>query len=360
MLLSLENYLLAIEEHLPTALVSSTALSNIRTIARELPPVKVAGFECSLEEIGADADFLVCVDGAIDTLTGRNASVKLNDSVVTSPPWQRLLTFCQARSESAALQQIKNIWLEFDTSRHSVPILRPSVFFGIHRPKNYQRVAEAGLRLLRGSALPAQLTHTLSLCFGALPTNTSVFQVGMMLSRQTTPVRLCVGGLARDQLLGYLSDIGWSGSMDDLTDVLGALSHPLQALAVDLDVDGDVGPRLGIECYVGQEYSLVNVFPNWELFLNQLVGLGLCLPSKRDALLAWPGYAFREAVLPSLFLRGINHVKIVWEPPGLVYAKAYLSFVHAWRGSITEMSRQTGEASRRVSETHNPPLIDAS
>jgi hypothetical protein len=360
MLLSLENYLLAIEEHLPTALVSSTALSNIRTIARELPPVKMAGFECGLEEIAADADFLVCVDGALDTLTGRNASVKLNNSVVTSPPWQRLRTFCQARSESALLQQISNIWVEFDRSCHSVPILRPSVFFGIDRTKNHQRAAEAGLRLLRGSPLPAQLTRTLSLCFGALPTTARVFQVGMMLSRKTTPVRLCVGGLERGQLLGYLSAVGWPGSMDDLSDVLGSLSHPLQALAVDLDVDGDVGPRLGIECYVGREYSLVNVHPNWELFLKQLVALGLCLPSKRDALLAWPGYAFREAVLPSLFLRGINHVKVVWEPPGLVYAKAYLSFVHAWRGSITEVSRQTGETPSRVGDTSNPPLIDAS
>ena len=351
MLLSLEDYLLAIEEHLPTTLVCSTALSNIRAIARELPPVKMAGFECGLEEIAADADFLVCVDGALDTLTGRNASVTLNDSVISSPPWQRLRTFCRARSESALLQQIKNIWLEFDRSCHGVPILRPSVFFGIDRTGNHQRAADAGLTLLGGCPLPAQLTHTLSLCFGTLPTNARVFQVGMMLSRKSTPVRLCVGGLALDQLLGYLSAIGWSGSMDDLTDVLEALPHPLQALAVDLDVGSDVGPRLGIECYVGREYSLVNVHPNWELFLEQLVELGLCLPSKRDALLAWPGYAFRDAVLPSLFLRGINHVKVVWEPPGRVYAKAYLSFVHAWRGSIPEVPRQTGETPSRLGDT---------
>ena len=351
MLLSLENHLLAIEEYLPTTLVSSSALSSIRKIACELPPVKMAGFECGLEEIAADADFLVCVDRALDTLTGRNESVTLNDSVITSLPLQRLRTFCRARSESALLQQIRNIWLEFDRSCHGVPTSRPSVFFGIDRTRSHQRAAEAGLTLLRGSPLPADLTHTLSHCFGALPTNARVFQVGMMLSRKTTPVRLCVGGLTLDQLSGYLSAIGWSGSMDDLTDVLEALSHPLQALAVDLDVDGDVGPRLGIECYVGGEYSLVNVHPNWELFLERLVELGLCLPSKRDALLAWPGYSFRDAILPSIFLRGINHVKLVWEPPGRVSAKAYLSFVHAWRGSIPEVPRQTGGTSSRIGDT---------
>jgi hypothetical protein len=335
MILSLENYLAAIEEHLPTVLVSSAALSDIRRIARELPPVRSGCFECPLGEVGVETDFSVCADGALNTLAGRNASAMLNNTIVTSPPWQRFRAFCEGWSDSALPRQISNIWLEFDRSRHTVPILRPSVFFGVHRIKDRQRLAEAGVRLLRGGPLPAQLAQALSLCFSALPKNARVFQVGVLLSRKNTPVRLCVLGIARDQLLDYLLAIGWPGSIEDVEHILHSISQYVPLLAVNFDLDSSVdgvGPRLGIEYYMGREYQLVNVYPNWELFLKQLVRVGLCLPRERDALLTWPGYAFRDVILPSAFFRGLNHVKVVWEPPGFVYAKAYLVFLHVWRG----------------------------
>jgi hypothetical protein len=335
MILSLDNYLAAIEEHLPTVLVSSAALSDIRAIARELPPVRSACFECPLGEVGVETDFSVCADGALDALAGRSASAMLNNTIVTSPPWQRFRAFCEGWSASALLRQTSNIWLEFDRSCHTVPILRPSVFFGVHRIHDRQRLAEAGVRLLRGGPLPGQLGHVLSLCFKALPTNARVFQVAVMLSRKNVPVRLCVIGLARDQLLDYLLAIGWPGSIEDVEHILQSISRYLPVLSVAFDLDSGVdcvGPRLGIECYMGREYQLMNVFPKWEQFLKQLVSLGLCLPSERDALLTWPGYAFRDVIFPSVFFRGLNHVKVVWEPPGFVYAKAYLVFLHVWRG----------------------------
>jgi len=280
-------------------------------------------------------------------LAGRNASAKLDSTIVTSPPWQRFRTFCESWSDSALLRQTSNVWLEFDRSRHSVPVLRPSVFFGVHRAKDSQRLAEAGVNLLRGGSLPAHLAHALSHCFSALPTNARVFQVGVMLSRKNTPVRLCVIGLTRDQLLDYLLAVGWPGSTKNVQDILHSVSyHHLLAVTFDLDSGvGGVGPRLGIECHMGREYRLVNVYPKWQVFLEQLVRVGLCLPSERDALLRWPGYTVRDVILPSLFFRGLNHVKVVWEPPGFVYAKAYLIFVHAWRAPTAEVPKRTSKCS---------------
>ena len=329
-------------------LVSSAAFSDIRAIARELPPARGVCFEWRLGEAAATADFSVCLDGALNTLAERSASAKPKEMIVTSPPWQHLRAFCVGWSDSALVRQTSNIWLEFDISGQSVPILKPSVFFGMNRIKDRQRVAEAGLALLRGGPLPTQLARTLSVCFSALPTNARVFQVGVMSSRKHTPIRLCVLGITRGQLPDYLQAIDWPGSTEDVQDVLHSISDHLHVLAVDFDLDSSVGgisPRLGIECYVGREYSLVNTHPNWELFLEQLVGLGLCLPSERDALLAWPGYALQDVVLPSIFLRGLNHIKVMWEPPGIVYAKAYLRFVHAWRRSITEAPKRNVETS---------------
>jgi hypothetical protein len=334
MFLSLEDYLLAIDDHLPTVLVSSEALSDIRRIGRELPPVRSACFECPLGEIGGVTDFSVCADGAVEHLSGRNAFAKLDDTIVTSSPWQRFRAFCEGWSDSALLRHISNVWLEFDRSRHSVPVSRPSVFFGVHRTKDRRRLAEAGVSLLRGESLPIQLAQALTFSLSALPKEARIFQVGVMLSRENTPVRLCMIGFTRDRLLDYLLAIRWPGSIEDVRRILRSISPHLPILAVDFDLDssvGGVGPRLGLECYMGREHQLVNVHPNWERFLEQLIRSGLCLPSERDALLAWPGYTLRDVIFPSVFFRGLNHVKVVWEPPGFVYAKAYLVFLHAWR-----------------------------
>ena len=176
------------------------------------------------------------------------------------------------------------------------------------------------------------------------------------------PVRLCLLGITQDQLLGYLRAIGWPGSTEDVEDVLHSISQHLYLLAVDLDLDGGVGPRLGIECFAGREYSLanvLNVYPNWEPLLEQLVRLGLCLPNERDALLAWPGYTFRELVFPSVFFRGLNHVKVVWTPPGVVYAKAYLSFAHAWTAPITEAAKRNINTPARGDNASHQPPVDA-
>ncbi len=338
MVSSLENYLLAIEAHLPAVLVSPTAFSDIRAMARELPPSERALFECRLGKAAADADFCVWADEALDILAGRDASAKLKTAIVRSLPWQRLRTLLEGRRDSALLRQTKDIWLEFDRPASSGAILRPSVFCGMRGIKeDRRRVVESGLRLLRGGPLPAQLANALSLCFGALPTNARVFQVGIMFSRKNMPVRLCARGFARDQVPDYLLAIGWPGSMEDVDDVLNSISPHLHDLAVTFDLDGgigSVGPRLGIECRVKPRYSLEDAHLLWEPFLTELVRLDLCLPSEREALLTWPGYEFHDVDLPSVFVRGLNHAKVVWEPPGFVYAKAYLAFVHSRRRSI--------------------------
>lgn len=333
MFLSLEDYLAQVEDHLPSVLVSPAALLDIRSMGRELPPARSACFECPLGQVGGETDFSMCVDGAIHTLARRNAFAKLNTSSVNSPPWQRFRAFCDSWSDSAFLRQIRNVWLEFDRSRHPMPVDRPNVFFGVHRTRNRQELGVAGLRVLQGGPLPAELTNAISFCFGTLPPDARVFQVGVMFSRKDTPIRLCVIGITREQLLDYLSSIGWPGSLQDVEGILRSLPQNVRVLAADFDLDGStgqVGPRLGIECYMGREYSLVNVYPDWERFLEQLVGLELCLPDERDALLAWPGYEPRRIILPSVIYRGVNHVKVVWEPPGSVHAKAYLVFLHRW------------------------------
>jgi hypothetical protein len=95
--------------------------------------------------------------------------------------------------------------------------------------------------------------------------------------------------------------------------------------------------------------------PRWRIFLEELVARGLCLPAKRDALLAYPGQSSEETdpewwpadlIRVSRFLgqrttsalwRALHHVKIAYQPgradasPALE-AKAYLAVMQRWTG----------------------------
>jgi hypothetical protein len=113
--------------------------------------------------------------------------------------------------------------------------------------------------------------------------------------------------------------------------MLPCLDRLTHSVAIDLDLVGDVLPRLGIEC-LPVETRLPEVDVRWKVLLDSLVADGLCTPAQQAALLAWPGYNHRRLIWPSLFVRGLNHVKLVLEPAGELKAKAYFGFVHAWGG----------------------------
>jgi hypothetical protein len=65
--------------------------------------------------------------------------------------------------------------------------------------------------------------------------------------------------------------------------------------------------------------------------LNSLCGLQLCSASKRDALVRWCGHTVEQlphACWPSLVLRRVSHVKLVFGPDAAAEAKTYLSVFH--------------------------------
>ena len=65
----------------------------------------------------------------------------------------------------------------------------------------------------------------------------------------------------------------------------------------------------------------------WKQFFDFLVEKGLCLESKRDAILAWPGTSLIASAasdeIDSRIRRAINHVKITFSHEGSLAAKAY-------------------------------------
>lgn len=349
---SLTDYLRLVRPDVSPQLISPENWSNINAIAQVLPSAisSFFGFECRLGVKEAHADFLICADAGAGrkVLVGDNYSTTLPSFLMADPVWGQIRDFSTHwdSDTSPLYEKVDNVWLEFDINGPTtIPI--PSCFFGsraIYSAKSdnshpHQWSAQTALKLLNRN-LPSQVEHQLFNCFDLLPMRAYVFQIGVMLARKSEVVRICIRNISPEQILKYLTQINWSGSVSELKAILTKLSSLVERIDLDIDVGEVILPKIGLECYLSKQPKLE---PRWQLLLDYLVEPGLCIPEKRDALLAYPGYIrersnqelwpsrllklskFLGSQYESVFFRGIHHIKVVYQPNRLLEAKAYLS-----------------------------------
>jgi len=260
--------------------------------------------------------------------------------------------------ESQLHRGIDRIWLEFDVDRSPSAIPIPSVFLGLRTgdPSLMTGTAsvagradwwmtDTALPLLRGTRLPHAVTRQLVRCVDSLPGEATLFAVGIMLARRADEVRLCIADLGRQGILNYLDRIGWRGAIPEVADLLSRWSKLVNRIGLHIDVGEMVGPRIGLEYHLR---AMPDRTPSWRPFLDELVRDGLCLPEKRDGLLAYPGVSdelrdrarwperLRRASMllgsdwVSVNHRSLQYIKIGYEPRRPPEAKAYLGATYAW------------------------------
>lgn len=368
---SLEETLRPLAPSMPAELISPKSLSEMAAIARMLPNSVTSffGFECRLGEAAPRADFLLSAtpDPGGSILAGTSSLGGLPDRLYQHPIWSHLRAFSARWTTpgSSLHDRVENVWLEFDVEGPAPPVPVPSVFFGprggirrhprdtsIAPPEEapYAWVTREGLAPLLGHAVPAHVEAGLFACLDALPAGAQVFQVGVMLARPAGAVRLCIANIPLDQIDAYLQRIRWPGSAGHLRSQLAFLGPFADFFALDIDVEGAVRPKIGLECYMAG-FKQPAQEPRWQALLDALVERGLCVPAKRDALLTWPGYERDESspdlwpgnlLLASRLLgprvssalsRTLHHIKIGHEPGRPLEAKAYLGIGVHWLGA---------------------------
>src|SRR5262249_131859 len=140
------------------------------------------------------------------------------------------------------------------------------------------------------------------------------------------------GSVPRAHLLSYLNQIGWSGSVSDLTAVLTrfCVAETIDDfMYIDLSIDETVLPRLGIAFAQQQIQNLPGKDPTRRALLDRCVGAGLCSPENREELLLWPG-SFH--ILPAseqwpIKIHKWLDIKLVYDPAAPLEAKGYLGFM---------------------------------
>lgn len=331
-------------------LISPQNRSEILRVAALLPAAasEFFGFECRLADANPSADFLACIDANDGQ---REAWLTALPVVAGDPAWQRLAEFVRSWCDPSSVTHttVNNMWVEFDLAGGAAPL--PSVFFGSRDLGQAQADGTAHawhLSALRQLAVPGFPTEQLNLvgrCLAALPTEARLFQTGVMLSRAEPILRLCFRKLKPSEIPSYLGAIGWCGDQRGLSSLIREVAPLIDDIYLDIDVDVGVRPKIGLECYIDDNARLSE---RLLAFLANLETRGLCTPKRARALWAWYGLTHerwcRERWPPDLagrddrpgnhysgaFLRTLHHIKLVYDPPAPLEAKAYLGCRFVW------------------------------
>lgn len=248
-------------------------------------------------------------------------------------------------------------WLELDLDVASGSWRRPLLCAGLDSGVEAEWLTEVLLPALCGRHSSPRQARLVRRVVGALPAGARVLYAFSLQPRHETAVRLEVFGLAPGDMVPCLRAMGSPAAAAAVVPLLplveGADRHHLA-----LDLAEEVLPRVGLECgwkrHPGRE-------PCWRRALDGLVGAGLATPSKREAILAWPGYdtlwsapcRWPEGAIGrgGYLVRCLSHLKLVASADQEPEAKAYLLFRHYLAGRADESSTPSSRAVASVLST---------
>ncbi|HEX8675423.1 MAG TPA: hypothetical protein VF710_26240 [Longimicrobium sp.] len=305
------------EGHLAPELAGAAARDRLRAVAGGIPAAHASSLwlECRLARGAPRVDLALRVAPAALTEVAEGEH---------DPLWAGIgrLARRMARGQGAAGRAGTGLWLEHDI--HEVPGRRvPGVFLQLGAGGDPAgAVLEAAGELL-GTPPAGPLACRLGRVLAAAPPWAGLGQVGVMLPRGESSVRLCFIFHDPARLPGLLARFGWPGSAAEV-----AASPGLAGFAGPMMLHLDVGPG-GVLPVLGLDFRLE---PRPQLrgglrdraLLNALAGAGLADPGKAAALLRWPGaHRARPGELQS---RWVSHLKLSFRPHSPPEAKSYLAF----------------------------------
>lgn len=355
---SLADTLESVSFLIPEQFIDGQCMEQIKAIGRRFPAAisSTFGFESRLGEPDAHTDFAFCVMNRKeerDIIAGYDPRNSLPECFSAHPTWRRIENFCKrwANPATSFHYNVDQIWLEFDINGNAQEPPIPGFLFGLDKlftktfpelmhgewnTEKYGQIITEGIEILSGTPPSPGLRANLKRCFRALPPGAKIVQAGLMLSRNVNAIRFFIRHLEKEPLLmDFLAKIGWNGSIAHLMEVYRFLRSHVKATVIAVDIGEEIYSKIGIECYL-------DYYPEGKQqrdeFIGQLVKRGLCTPQKGEILRNWHGYSqqiMKHEFWPSLLVKMLNHIKIVYQPDSSIEAKGYMGFVHKWIGAFT-------------------------
>lgn len=261
----------------------------------------------------------------------------LPEKFAADPVWRRIMAFIDQwyADEVLCNSLTEGLWFEFDMSGPPPVLPIPSIFFGFRNNSVDDAITAVmnGLTALNFELLSRQrallITYLQTIGFWG-----SHFQVGLMLARPASPLRLCAFKAKLPEVLTGLKDLGIT-ALEDYPDFRKDFFHLAPRFsAVDLDIGDVFGATVGIELNFtsGTTIREQREDQRGRIFLEWLVHKGWCLPDKSQAILNWIGGAKHHPDPEDFWsprktiFRTISHIKLDFQPGKPPRAKVYLTY----------------------------------
>ncbi len=357
--LSLKNltatqYLSSVEPFISSELISAQNYDEIKALTTHFTGgiTSFFGFETRLNSSDARSDYLFAVSslrGEREALAGLFTNGSLPEEFLSKREWQNVGKFAAAWADPSSVlyNKVLGLWFEFDTPVSSETPM-PCIFIHsapmrIDTPEDIQKCAwltQTALPLLTGHELSENMTQRLLQAIEQLPQGATLFNVGVMLSRSTSGVRLVFNRMKPNQIIPYLISLGWADENNGLTQLIKELEAAASRIVLHINItENGVDQKIGLECaYHPDQYNLET---RWETFFDYLIEKNACLPEKKALLLDFLGVEQDDATqefdltshqaavriqqndFSAALVRYISHIKISYKPSHPIEAKAY-------------------------------------
>ncbi len=347
------DYLQAIQSTTPKALISDltyTAISRLSCLFTE-DISSFFGFEHRLQSPTAHADFLIAVSserGEREAFARLLTAGSFPTEYLQVPEWQQVRSFVQhwVDAHSILHTHVLGLWLEFDIDPASTNIPIPCVFIhtipmkAAKHDSDYDWLLSSTLPVLLGHPLSSTVRSRLIQAFNKLPDTASIMDVGVMLSRASSGVRLVYRHLQPKEMIPYLQSLGWTDTDGELASLIEELTVHASRLVLHITItDQGVAPKIGLECsFAPDRYQLET---RWTDLFGYLESKHICLQGKKDLITDFMGADLEDsttafsldsytmavriphAQYSKALIRYLSHVKIVYSPGHPLEAKAY-------------------------------------
>lgn len=318
-----KNYLDSIAGDLPPEIISEDTYSQIYKMAASFSDFAASEYimETHLNTEAAEADFSFRVLAEEKRCLSNGVKKEAFLSLAADEIWTRIINFIDLWSGN-----IGDIWFEMDSGEYGKTIPRPCFFFNASQIKKGPDVDEKllfdTLELLVDHEQLQLLWPKLQGVIYQLPSEAGLFQVGVMMARNSDRVRVFTAELSREQTINYLSAIGWKGSFDRLEELFQLVhSYSDGQYILDFDVSSEgISEKIGINFGLERKETLAD-------FLDKLMDHQLCKDLKKTGVLAWSGskgsFLGQDYGYTAL-IKDLSHFKIGCSPDEGLKAKAYL------------------------------------
>ena len=345
------DYLHFIQPSIPDKLIASDNYSRICHLASFFNGniSSFFGFETRLNSERSHADYLFAVSsnhGEKEALNSLLHSYDFQSFVNQSDEWNNLKQFTREWCKDGTIinKNIHGLWFEFDMKNKLNVFPIPSVFINTTPISNnysiddeqYRWLTEKAIPLLMGKKLSERVENNFIRCVQKLPNGTYLIDIGIMLSRSTSDIRLMLNRIKPENIVSYLKSINWEGDTSNLQILISELEKYVNRITLHFGINEHINSSIGIECSIKSDSF--NNGEKWSRFLDYLSEKGLCTIDKKKKVLKFIGSNIDEAEFDfekyspivktdnsssSALIRYISHVKISYSLDGKIKAKAY-------------------------------------